>query len=127
MATLQSFEDLDCWKEARLMRIFVKEHIISKFPSEEKFMLTSQLTRSSRSVCANIAEGIGRFHHQENVQFCRIARGSLNETMNHVINALDDKYIDDDTLKSYRIINDKCLSLINGYINYLKKAKTDNP
>jgi four helix bundle protein len=39
---------------------------------EEKYALTSQLRRSSRSISDNIAEGYGRFHYQENIQFCRI-------------------------------------------------------
>ena len=69
MGTLKSFEDLECWKSARNLRIFVSKEIISKFPSEEKFALTSQLRRSSRSVGDNISEGYGRFHHQENIQF----------------------------------------------------------
>lgn len=125
MGTLHSFEDLDCWKEARTMRVFISEALIPQFPIEEKYMLTNQITRSSRAVCANIAEGFGRFHHQENIQFCRMARGSLNETLNHVINALDEKYIDETISKKFRIIHDKCLALINGYINYLKKAKND--
>jgi four helix bundle protein len=36
------------------MEIF---HLSLKFPSDEKFGLTSQIRRSSRSVCSNIAEG----------------------------------------------------------------------
>ncbi|MDP2059498.1 MAG: four helix bundle protein [Flavobacteriaceae bacterium] len=125
MGTLHSFEDLDCWKEARVMRIFISEALIPQLPSDEKFMLSNQIIRSSRAVCANIAEGFGRFHHQEKIQFCRMARGSLNETLNHVINALDENYIDDTVLKSFRVIYDKCSALINGYINYLKKAKNE--
>jgi four helix bundle protein len=41
--------------------MFVAQNIIPKFPIEEKYALTSQLRRSSRSVSDNIAEGYGRF------------------------------------------------------------------
>jgi len=82
MSSLKSFEDLECWKAARELRIFVAQHIIPKFSVDEKYALTSQLRRSSRSVSDNIAEGYGRFHYQENIQFCRIARGSLCESLN---------------------------------------------
>jgi len=80
--SLKSFEDLECWKAARELRILVSQNILSKFPSDEKYALTSQLKRSSRSVSDNIAEGFGRYHYQENIQFCRIARGSLTESLN---------------------------------------------
>jgi four helix bundle protein len=36
------------------MQVF---HLTKSFPSSEKFGLTSQIRRSSRSVCSNIAEG----------------------------------------------------------------------
>jgi len=63
------------------------------FPKSEEYHLKSQALDSSRSVTANIAEGFGRFHHQENIQFCRQSRGSLDETLEHIITAYDDKYI----------------------------------
>ena len=67
---------------------------ISKtFPNEEKCRLTDQIIRSYRSVTANIAEGHGRFHYQDETQFVRQARGSLSETLDHQICALDEEYI----------------------------------
>lgn len=123
MGNLQSFEELACWKEARILRNFVKNEIIPKFPSTEKFELTSQIRRSSRSVGNNIAEGFGRFHFKENIRFCRMARGSLNETLDHGIVAFDEGYISEETLKGLRSIYNKTLLILNGYINYLKKRE----
>ncbi len=123
MGNLQSFEELACWKEARILRNFVKNEIIPKFPSSEKFELTSQIRRSSRSVGNNIAEGFGRFHFKENIRFCRMARGSLNETLDHGIVAFDEGYISEETLKGLRSIYNKTLLILNGYINYLKKRE----
>jgi four helix bundle protein len=64
--------------------------LAKSFPKDEKFLLTGQLLDSARSVTANIAEGFGRFHHQENILFCRRSRGSLCETMEHLISAYDE-------------------------------------
>jgi four helix bundle protein len=89
---MYSFEDMEVWKSARVFRNLVSE-LVKKFPNEEKFRLTDQIIRSSRSVTSNIAEGFGRFHHQENIQFCRQARGSLVETLDHLICAYDEKFI----------------------------------
>jgi four helix bundle protein len=123
MGSFQSFEELACWKEARVLRNFVKDEIIPTFPSFEKFGLTSQIRRSSRSVGNNIAEGFGRFHFQENIQFCRMARGSLNETLDQVIIALDEGYISELKLKEFREIHNKTLLILNGYIKYLQNSK----
>ncbi|MDR7209674.1 four helix bundle protein [Flavobacterium piscis] len=123
--SLKSFEDLECWKAARELRIFVSQNILSKFPNDEKYALTSQLKRSSRSVSDNIAEGFGRYHYQENIQFCRIARGSLTEFLNQVITALDENYIEEDLLQKFRERFERTKAILNGYINYLAKTKME--
>ena len=123
--SLKSFEDLECWKAARELRIFVSQNILSKFPTDEKYALTSQLKRSSRSVSDNIAEGFGRYHYQENIQFCRIARGSLTESLNQVITALDENYIEEDLLQKFRERFERTKAILNGYINYLARTKME--
>ena len=57
MASVKSFEDLECWKASKELRIFASKQVIKNFPSDERYALTSQLRRSSRSVSGNIAEG----------------------------------------------------------------------
>ena len=84
------------------------------------------MRRASRSTTNNIAEGYGRFHHQENIQFCRIARGSFYELLDQVSIAYEESYIDKDKLNSLNSLLVICIKILNGYINYLKKAKTYN-
>jgi four helix bundle protein len=119
--SLNSFEELDCYKECRTLRIRISE-VQRKWPAEEKYRLSDQILRSSRSVTANIAEGFGRHHHQENLQYCRQARGSLTETLEHLITAKDEKLILDDRFASLREQLELCWRLLNGYIGYLQKA-----
>jgi four helix bundle protein len=71
--------------------------LVKTFPEYEKYKLTDQLIRSSRSITANIAEGHGRFHYSDNSKFCRNARGSLLETKDHLITAFDEGYIKTET------------------------------
>lgn len=123
MGSFRSFEELGCWKEARNLRLFVKDKIITKIPDSEKYSLINQIKRSSRSVGSNIAEGYGRFHYQENIQFCRIARGSLFETLDHGIIAFDENYISEENLNELREIHNKTLLILNGYIKYLMNQK----
>ncbi|MDD4990937.1 MAG: four helix bundle protein [Paludibacter sp.] len=113
---------METWKECRKLRIQISQ-LVKVFPTEEKYRLVDQIVRSSRSVTANIAEGHGRFHFQENIQFCRQARGSLTETLEHLICALDESYITTEQLNNYRIQYGLCLKLLNGYIAYLQKMK----
>jgi four helix bundle protein len=119
----RSFTDLDVYKECRKFKISISELTKMYFPKDEKYRLLDQIIRSSRSVTANIAEGHGRFYYQDNVRFCRIARGSLEETLEHLITAYDEKYITTERLKEIKEQYDVCLRLINGYIKYLLKNK----
>ncbi|MBW8245024.1 four helix bundle protein [Muricauda oceani] len=123
MGSFKSFEELACWKESRILRNYVKDEIIPLLPDSEKFGLASQIQRSSRSVGNNIAEGFGRFNYQENIQFCRMARGSLNETLDHMIIALDENYIEEEKLNNFRGLYNRTLKILNGYIKYLRDAK----
>ena len=117
--------DLEIWKKSRIFRNEISK--ISKgFPAYEKFKLVDQIIRSSRSVTANIAEGHGRFHYQENIQFCRTARGSLLETFDHLTVALDEKYIKQESFEELVAYSEELTKMINGYINYLKRRKTES-
>ena len=120
---IAGFETLEVWKEARIFRIIIID-LCKKLPQEEKYRLIDQLKRSSRSVTANIAEGYGRFHYLDNIRFCRDARGSLNETFDHLTVAFDEDYINGETLLQYKQQFTKALKLLNGYIGYLKKQKS---
>jgi four helix bundle protein len=116
----QNFEDLEVWKKGRVLKNEVFETVKS-FPSEEKFRLTDQLIRSSRSVTTQIAEGHGRRTFPDRIRFCIVARGSLSETLNHFIDAFDCGYITNEQLSYYRNKIDEEERLLNGYINYLEK------
>lgn len=118
------FRDLDVWKKCRSIRILIWS-FCKGFPSEEKFRLADQMIRASRSSTANIAEGYGRFHFQENIQFYRQARGSLYELIDHILVAEECEYLDREVIE--RVIGDitAAIRLLNGYIKYLSKRKKE--
>ncbi len=111
------------WRFAKKARSLKNEifELVKLFPKEEKFRLCDQLVRSSRSVATQIAEGHGRRTFPDRIRFCIIARGSHSETLNHLPDAFDCKYIDHETLNYYRRKIDEVERLLNGYINYLEK------
>ena len=118
----QSFTELNVWKEARAFHL-ATFNLCKTFPSDEKFRLSDQLIRASRSIAANMAEGHGRFHFQEQIQFCRQARGSLSEVLNHIYAAFDCHDISQELVKAIEQKSESLLKLINGYLNFLKKQK----
>ncbi len=52
---IRHFRDLDVYQNALATGLRVYE-LSKRFPAEERYALTDQIRRSSRSVCANIAE-----------------------------------------------------------------------
>ena len=118
----KTFEDLECWKHCRELRMFVMKEVVSILPKEERYRLGDQLIRASRSTTSNIAEGYGRFHYVDNAKFCGNARGSCWEVLDHLITAYDDGLVSADLLGRGRIAVNKAVKLLNAYMNYLKRA-----
>jgi four helix bundle protein len=122
---MRTFKDLEVWKKCRQLRQEICI-MVKSFPVEEKYRLSDQMIRSSRSPSTQIAEGYGRFHFQENVQFCRIARGSLYEVLDHLSVCLDSEYISPEKHDAIENLTYECIRLLNGYINYLIKSKNES-
>ena len=116
------FEELEVWKKAREIKIEIAE-LVKSFPAEEKFKLIDQVIRSSRSIGNLIAEGHGRFTYPDQIHFCVNARGSLSETMGHLIDAFDCKYISQTQLDQWRVKLKDEERLLNGYIKYLRTQR----
>jgi four helix bundle protein len=120
-AKYQSFENLVVWKKAREFKNEVFQ-LVKNFPSEEKYRLTDQLIRSSRSIAAQIAEGHGKRTNKDKIKYCTQARGSLSETINHLIDAFDCSYINAEQLQRFRGKILEVERILNGYIRYLKST-----
>ena len=92
--TIRSVEDLDVYKRAyqAAMKVF---DLSNSFPKKERYSLTSQIVRSSRSVAANVREGFAKREY-ENVFFRHLvdALGSAEETQTWLDFAKDYGYLD---------------------------------
>ncbi len=119
---IRTFEDLECWQACRKLRLFVAKEVVPILPREERFRLGGQVLEAARSTTANIAEGYGRFHYLDNAKFCSNARGSCWEVLDHLITAVDEELIPREKLSKGRGLVNTAVKLINGYMNYLKRA-----
>jgi len=115
-------EDFELYKIAREFRKKVYQ-VIKRLPEEEKFALSPQMRSAIISVTNNIAEGHGRWHFQENIQFCRISRGSVEETIDDLNICIDERYFPEEELEELKLEGYNVIERINGYISYLKKQK----
>lgn len=95
---IQSFTDLNAWKEGHKLVLLVYE-VTKNFPKEELFRLTSQLCRAVVSITSNIAEGFSRNSSKEKIQFYAMSLGSLTEIQNQLLIARDLKYISEEEFK----------------------------
>lgn len=114
------FEDMDVWQEARALTRAVRK--ICKKPSvKHDFAFVDQITRSVRSISANIAEGAEAATKPEFALFLSYAKRSAGEVRAHLYDALDEGYIDN---AEFNQLLGECAMLgrkIGGFMRYLRK------
>ncbi|HEY4326979.1 MAG TPA: four helix bundle protein [Mucilaginibacter sp.] len=96
---IKTFFDLDVYRLGNdySMKIYF---LTRSFPKSETYSLTSQIVDSSRSICANIAEGWGRrVYESEFKKFLIYSMGSLQETKSWLNFAVQCSYISEDIFK----------------------------
>ena len=123
MATIEKFEDIECWKSGRKLR-----HVVYQFTRRREFAadfaLAGQIRRSAQSVTANIAEGFEREGNREFVQFLSQAKGSVGETKDHLYAALDENYISQTDFNTAYALAEDTTRLIGGFMSYLRRAES---
>ena len=124
-STGYSFEDLEVYKTARNFRKWIYQ-FTKQLPDEEKYNLQTQMRRAAVSLTNNIAEGHGRYHYQETIQFIRQSRGSLEELIDDLNICLDEHYLGQEDYDKHKSDAYEVLKKINGYVAYLKKRKDEN-
>ena len=121
--SIQSLKKLQVWVRSKDFGLKIYKQVLPILPPEEKWNLSQQLRRSSLSISANIAEGHGRFYYQDNVRFCYNARGSLEETLSHLIFSFEMEFIPAVLYNELETEGEEIEKMLNGYIGFLKKSK----
>ncbi len=104
---IKSYVDLEIYQLSYQLSIDIFR-LSKSFPSTEKYSLTSQIVRSTRSICANIAEGFGRrVYYAEFRKFLVYSIGSLEETRVWLSFARDCEYISEQEFRNFTCKTDE--------------------
>jgi four helix bundle protein len=92
MPTVECFEDLRVWQEAREI-VGVVYRLTGEFPSHERYGPASQIQRAAVSTMSNIAEGFERGTNKEFISFLYVAKGSTGEVRSQAYVTFDLGYV----------------------------------
>ena len=127
MAGFRRFEEIVAWQLSHQLKVRV-DVFLGRPDFRRKFKLVDQLSDSVRSAPRNIAEGHMRgFKHKEFAQFLRIARGSLGEVLNHLIDAHDQRLITEDELMITERLAKRAIKATTSLIRYLESTPDPPP
>ena len=115
-----SYKKLDVWiySMETVKQIYT---LTMSYPEGERYGLTPQTRRAAVSIPCNIAEGLGRKHKKDTVQFLHIAKGSAFELETLLSIALPIGIITPDSYNQLHEILESNIKLITGFINYLNQ------
>lgn len=104
-----SFEDLDVWRKSFAVSVLVHKTTLN-FPKIEQYALADQIRRSSKSICANIAEGFAKqkASKSEFKRFLMMAFGSANEMLVWLRYCAELEYISPEQFQAW---NDEYISI----------------
>jgi four helix bundle protein len=124
MATVQQFEDLHVWQDARIL---VREiyQVTKQRVFRRDFGLRDQITRAATSRMSNIAEGFERGTRKDFIRFLNMAKGSNGEARSQLYIALDQEYVEQKTFEDLRQSVLALSRRLAKFIAYLEKYPKD--
>ena len=118
-----SFETLDVYRLSEELSD-AAWRIVSSWGTFDRDVVGKQLVRAADSIGANIAEGTGRWHFQDNRRFVRIARGSLYEVQHWLRRAYRRQLLSETDVNSLRAILDELNPRLNAYLKSIGRKNT---
>ncbi|MFQ5661600.1 MAG: four helix bundle protein [Gammaproteobacteria bacterium] len=116
------FEKLDVYKIAEKLGDEIWD-LVKMWQHFERETIGKQMTRSTDSIAANIAEGAGRGSYQDNRRFVRMARASLYETRHWLRRAYKRRLINESQTEKIKPLIEEVGPRLNAYINSIGKKK----
>jgi four helix bundle protein len=117
----QNYKDLVVWQKGIALAKAIYQ-LTSRFPSEEKFGLVSQMRRAAVSIPSNVAEGQARHTTGEFIQFISHAEGSTAELETQLILSVELKFVVKEQTMNEFILLDDIRRMLNGLRRKLSAA-----
>ena len=124
MAGVRSLDELRAWQASLKFKRAVYGLIDSGVFAKD-FKLEGQLREASRSAVSQVAEGFGRFNPADNARFVNMARASLIECRNHLLDAVDRRLISEQTRAAHDALAQEALREIGGWLDYLQSPQAE--
>lgn len=126
MAGVSKFEDLIAWQLSAELRDRIL-NLTEDGPAARDVDFKGDIRRSARSAPSNLSEGFGAFYPREFARFGRIARRSIIETRNHLLDAREQKYFSEEDLRKLIHLTFRAQKATTGLIKYLDSCKGRPP
>jgi len=118
---MKDFKKLDVWKKS--IELVTSIFKISKdFPTEEKYGLTSQITRAAVSIPSNIAEGSSRHSEKDYFRFLEIALGSAFELETQLVIVEKLEFLNSSELSKLIDETKSIQKMLSGLMSKLKRT-----
>ena len=121
MAVATHFTELDCWQLANELKLALYA-IVGRTAVRRDFKLVEQIRKAAASAPANIAEGFGRKTHKDFAHFLDFARGSLNESQNHIRDCRDRHYVTAEECRALIILAKRACGATAALQRYLRST-----
>ena len=123
MATIERFEQIISWQEARILNKNLGQ-LIDSGRFKKNFRLIGQMEGSAGSIMDNIAEGFERGGNREFIQFLYVSKGSCGELRSQFYRNFYRNYITQKEFNDFSVHAMKISSLIQKFIDYLENSST---
>jgi four helix bundle protein len=114
--SLRAWQACDAFKKAVYC-------LCEETPLAKDWMRRRQLEKAASGPPAHVAEGFGRFNPPDSARFAVIARSSLMEAQNHLLDAVDRGYISEERRQSLNALAETALREVTGWLEYLQSTE----
>jgi four helix bundle protein len=114
----KTYRDLDAWRLGDQIRQRVIA-VTASTPALKDFKFCNQIRDSASSVPANVAEGFARRSPRDFARFLSIAKGSLSETQDRILDGVDRRYIAEQDAIELMRLTARCDRVITSLRRYL--------
>jgi four helix bundle protein len=119
---VRRFEDLQCWQ----LSVELKRGVYALVARAHGFLdprFRTQLTDAVSSAPRNIAEGFGAYKHKESARYARIAKASLSETQDELLDGIDRGHWNHEDVRPLMVLAKRALGATVGWIRHLSTTQ----